>query len=180
MGKDWLSWFPNTIYLSNYNLVVQLLSHVQRFVTSWTAAGQAALSFTISCSVLKFMSIESVVPPNHLILCCPFILLPSFFPSIRIFSKELAVCIRWPKYWSFSPSNKCSELISLRIDWFDLLAVQGTLESLLQYHHLKESILWCSAFFMVQLLHPYITVGKTIALTMRPFVTKWYLCFLIH
>ena len=117
---------------------------------------------------------------NRLILCCPFILLPSFFPSIRIFSKELALCIRWTKYWSFSPSNECSELISLRIDWFDLLAVQGTLESLLQYHHLKESILWCSAFFMVQLLHPYITVGKTIALTMRPFVTKWYLCFLIH
>ena len=117
---------------------------------------------------------------NHLILCCPLILLPSFFPSIRIFSKGLAVYIRWPKYWNFSPSNECSGLISLRIDWYDLLAIQGTFESLLQYHHLKESVLWCSALFLVQLSHPYMIAGKAIALTMQPFVTKWCLCFLIH
>ena len=109
---------------------------------------------------------------NRLILCCPFILLPSFFPSIRIFSKELALCIRWTKYWSFSPSNECSELISLRIDWFDLLAVQGTLESLLQHHSPKISVLQCSTFFMVQLSHPYKTTRKTTALTRWTFVGK--------
>ena len=115
------------------------------------------------------MSIESVMPFNHLILCCPPLLLPSIFPSIRIFFKELALHIRWPKYWSFnfsiSPSDEYSGLISFRIDWLDLLAVQGTLKSLLQHHSLNASILWCSAFFMVQLSHPYMTTGKTIALT---------------
>ena len=114
---------------------------------------------------------ETVILSNHLILCCPLLLL-SIFPSIRIFSKGLAVYIRWPKYWNFSPSNECSGLISLRIDWYDLLAIQGTFESLLQYHHLKESVLWCLALFLVQLSHPYMIAGKAIALTMRPFVTK--------
>ena len=137
-------------------LVIQLLSHVQLFVTPWTAACQASLSFTVSWSLLKLMSIESVMPSNCLILCCPLLLLPSIFPSIRVFSNKLALHIRWPNYWSFSfsisPSNECSRLISFRIDWFDFLAVQGTLKSLLQYHSSKTSILLCSAFFMVQYL----------------------------
>jgi len=135
----------------------------------------ASLSFTISQSLLKLMSVESVVASNHLILCCPLLLLPSTFPSIKIFSNESAVCIRWPKYWHFSfsiiPSNKCSGLISFRIDWFDL-AVQGTLKRLLQHHSLKASVLWCSAFFMVQLSHLYMTTGKNIALTIWTFVSK--------
>ena len=122
------------------------------------------------------MSIESVIPSNHLILCCPLFLLPSIFPSIRVFSNELALRIRWPKYWSFSfsisPSNEYSGLISFRMDWLDFLAVQGTLKSLLQHHSSKASILWCSAFFPVQLSHPYMTTGKTIALTRRTFVGK--------
>ena len=134
------------------------------------------VSFTISRSLLKFMSIESVMPPNHLVLCRSFFLLPSIFPSIRVFSNESALHIRWPKYWSFtfsiSPSNECSGLISLSIDWFDLLAVQGTLKSLLQHHHSKASVLWHSAFFMVQLSNSYMTTGKTIALTVRTFVGK--------
>ena len=129
---------------------------------------QASLSFTISQSLPKLMSIESVMPSNHPILCHPP-LLPSIFPSIRVFSSELVFRIRWPKYWSFSfnisPSNEYSGLISSRIDWFDLLAVQGTLESLLQHHNLKASVLQHTAFFMVQLSHPYMTTGKTIALT---------------
>ena len=131
------------------------LSRVWLFVTPWIAACQASLSFTISQSLLKLMSIESVMPSNHLILCCPLLLLPSIFPSIRVFSNDLgsALCIRWPKYWSFSfsisSSNEYSRLISFRIDWFDLLAVQGTLKSLLQHHSSKASILQCSAFFMV-------------------------------
>ena len=145
-----------------------LFSHsvVSDSATPWTEAFQASLSFTTSQSLLKFMSIESIMPSSHLVLCHPFLLLPSIFPSIRDFSNELAVHMRWPKYWSFnfsvSPSNEYSELISFRIDWFYLLAVQGTLKSLLQCHSSKASILWCSAFFMVQLSHPYTTTGKTI------------------
>ena len=124
-------------------------------------------------SLLKLTFIESVIPFNHLILCHPLLLLPSTFPSIRIFSSETVLCIRWPKYWSFniSPSNEYSGLISFRMDWLDLLAVQGTLKSLLQHHSSKASLLWCSAFFIVQLSHSYITTGKTIALT-RPFLAK--------
>ena len=137
---------------------VQSFSHVQIFATPWTAAHQASLSILNSQSMLKLMSVESVMPSNHLILCRPLLLLPSIFPSIRVFSKESVLCIRWPKYWSFSfsisPSNEYSGLISFRIDWFDLLAVQGTLKSLLQHHSLKASILQHSAFFIVQLSHP--------------------------
>ena len=143
---------------------------------SWTAACQASLSITISWSLLKFISIELVMPSNHLVLCCPLLLLPSIFPSIRIFSDESALCIRWPKYWSFSfsidPSNEYSGLISFRIDWLDFLAVQRTLKGLLQHHRSKASILRCSAFFMVQLSHPYMTTGKTIKLTSWTFVGK--------
>ena len=146
---------------------VQSLSHVQLFVTALTAACQASLSITNSQSLLKCMSIESVMPPDHLILCCPPLFLPSIFPSIRVFSSESVICIRWPKYWSFnfniSPSNEYSGLISCRMDWLDLLAVQGTLKGLLQHHSSKASILWCSAFFIVQLSHPYMITGKTIA-----------------
>ena len=145
-------------------------------MTPWTAARQASLSFTISRSLLKLMPIESVMPTNHLILCHLLLLLPSVFPSIRVFSNESALHIRWPKYWSFSfsisPSNEYSGLISFKIDWFDLLAVQGTLKSLLQHHSSKASILWHSAFFMVQLSHPYMTTGKTIALTRQTFVSR--------
>ena len=153
---------------------VQLLSRVQLFVTPWTAACQASLSITNSRSLLKLMSIELVMPSNHLILCRPLLLLPSIFPSIRVFSIESALCITWPKYWSFnfsiSPSNEYSGLISFRMDWLDLLAVQGALKSLLQQHSSKASILQCSAFFMVQLSPPYMTTGKTIVLTRRTFV----------
>ena len=141
----------------------------QLFVTPWTVAPQASLSFTISQSLLKHMSIKSVMQSKQLILCCPLVLLASIFSNIRVFSNESALRIRWPKYWSFSfsisPSNEYSGLISFRIDWFDLLAVQGTLKSLLQHHSSKASILQCSALFMVQLSHPYVTTGKTIALT---------------
>ena len=148
----------------------------------WTVAHQASLSFTISQSLLKLMSIKLVMPSNHLILCCPLFPLPSIFPSNRVFSKELALCIRWPKYWSFnfSPSNEYSGLISFRIDRLNLLAVQGILNSLLQHHSSKALILRCSAFFMIQLSHPYMTTGKTTALTTWTFVGKVYLCFLIH
>ena len=143
-------------------------------MTPWTAAHQAFLSFTVSWSWPKFMSIESVMLCNHLILCCPLLLLPSVFPSIRVFSSESALHIRWPKDWSFSidSSNEYSKLISFRIDWFDLLAVRGTLKNILQYHNLKVSILQCSAFFMVQLSHPYMTTGKTIDLTIQTFVGR--------
>ena len=155
--------------------VVPLISHVWLFVTPWTAAYQASLSI-ISQSLLKLMSIEPVMPSNHLILCDPFLLLPSIFPSSRVFSNESALCIRWPKYWSFSfsisLSNEYSGLISFRIDWFDLLAVQGTLKSLLQHHSSKASVLQGLAFFMVKLSHPYMTIGKTIALTIWIFVGK--------
>ena len=155
---------------------MQLLSHVQLFVTPWTAAHQASLSITNSWSLLKLMSIESVMPFNHLILCCPLLLLSSIFPSIRVFSSESVLHIRWPKYWSFSfsisPSNENSGLISFRMDWLDLLAVQGTLKSLLLDHSSKASILWCSAFFIVQLSLPSMTTGKTIALARQTFVSK--------
>ena len=154
---------------------VQLLSHVWLFVTPWTAACQASLSMTNYWSLSKPMSIESVMPFNHLILCCP-LLLPSIFPSIRIFSNESDLRIRWPKYWSFSfnisPSNEHPGLISFRMGWLDLLTVQGILKSFLQHHSSKASILRCSAFFIVQLTHPYMTTGKTIALTRLTFVTK--------
>ena len=142
--------------------------------TPWIAARQASLSITNSQSLPKLMSIESAMPSSHLILCCLLLLLPTIFPSIRVFSSESPLHIRWPKYWSFniSPSNEYSGLISFRIDWFDLLAVQGTLKSLLQLHSLKASILQCSAFYMVQLLLPYMTTGKTIALTIWIFVGK--------
>ena len=157
-------------------VVVQSLSCVRLFVTPWTAARQASPSFTITWSFLKFMSIESVMPYNHLILCHPLLLLLSIFPSIRVFSNESALCIRWPKYWSFSfsisPPNEYLGLISLRMDWLDFLAVQGTLKNLLQNHSSKASILRCSAFFMIQLSHPYMTTGKIIALTRRTIVSK--------
>ena len=137
---------------------VQPLSCIQLFVTPWTAARQASLSITNSQSLLKVMSIKSVVPSNHLILCRPLLLLPSIFPSIKVFSNELVLHIRWPKYWSFSfsisPSNEYSGLIFFRTDWFDLLTVQGTLKNLLQHHSLKPPVLWCSAFFIAQLSHP--------------------------
>ena len=141
-------------------------------MTPWTAARQASLSITHSRSLLKLMSIESVMSANHLILCRP-LLLPSIFPSIRVFLNESALCLRWSEYWSFniSPSNEYSRLISSRIDWFDLLAAQGTLKNL-QYHNLKASVLQCSAFFMVQLSHPHTTTGKTKALTIWAFVGK--------
>ena len=155
---------------------VQSLSRVRLFATPWIAACQASLSITNSQSLLKLMSIKSVMPSNHLILCCLLHLPHSIFPSIRVFLNESVLCVRWPEYWSFSfsisPSNKYSGLISFRIDWLDLLAVQGTLKSLLQHHSSKASILWCSAFFMVQLSHPYMTTGKTIALTRCTFVGK--------
>ena len=155
---------------------VQSLSRVQLFVTSWTAASQASLSITNSQSLLKLMSIESVMPSNHLILCHPLLLLPPIPPSIRVFSNESTLRMRWPKYWSFSfnisPSNEHPGLISFRLDWLDLLAIQGTLKSLLHHHSLKVSILWNSAFFTVQLSHLYIITGKTIALTRQTFVGK--------
>ena len=156
---------------------VQSLSQVWLFATPWTTARQASLSTTNSWSLLKLMSIESVMPSNHLILCHLLLLLPSIFPRIKIFSNESVLHIRWPKYWSFSfssisPSNEYSRLISLRIDWFDLLAVQGACKSLLQYHSSKALILWRSAFLMVQLLHPYMTPGKTIVLTIWIFASK--------
>ena len=153
------------------HIVVQLLSCVRLF-----AAHQASLSFTISWSLLTFTPLESMMPSNHLILCGPLLLLPSIFPSIRVFSKASVLCIRWPKHWSFgcniSPYNEYSGLISFRMDWLDLLADQGTLKSLLQHHSSKPSILWHSAFFIVQLSHPYMTARKTIALTRWTFVGK--------
>jgi len=155
---------------------VLLLSRVQLFATSWIAARQASLSITNSLSLPKPMSIESVMPSNHLIPCRPLLLLPSIFSTIRVFSNKSALRIRWPNYWSFSfnisPSNEYPGLISFRMDWLDLLAVQGTLKSLLQHHSSKASILWCSAFLIVQLSHPCMTTGKIIALTRRTFVGK--------
>ena len=146
---------------------VQSLSHVQLFVTPWTTACQASMSITNSRSLSKPMSIESVMPSNYLILCRPLLLLPSIFPNIKVISDESGLPIRWPKYWSFniSPSNELPGLIFFRMDWLDILAVQGTLKSLLQHHSSKASILLHSAFFTVQPSHPYMTTGKTIALT---------------
>ena len=168
-------WF---FVLKNYNLpspLVQSLSNVLPFATPWTTACQDSLSITNSQS-LKRMSIASVMPSNHLILCRPLLLRSSNFPNIRVFSNEQVLCIRWPKYWSFSfnisPSNEYSALISFRMDWLDLLAVRGSHKSLLQHHSSKASILWHSAFFIVQLSHPYMTIGKTTALTRQTFVCK--------
>ena len=155
---------------------VQSLSHVQLFATPWIAARQASLSITNSRNLLKLMSIELVLPSSHLILCRPLLILPLIPPSIRVFSNKSALHIRCLKYWSFrfsiSPSNEHPGLISFRMDWLDLPAVQGTLKSLLQHHSSKVSILWHSAFFTIQLSHPYVTTGKTLALTRRTFVVK--------
>ena len=157
-------------------VVIQSLSHAQLFMIPWAAAGQASLSITNSQSLLKLMSTESVMPKNHLIFCHPLLLMPLLFPCIRVFSNESVLCIRRPKYWSFSfslsPSNEYSGLMSFSIDWFDLLAVQGTLKSFLQHHSLKASIFQCSTFFMVKLPHLYMTTEKTIALTIWNCVSK--------
>ena len=161
--------FQGKVFSSNQSVVSDS-------AISWTAACQASMSITNSWSLLKLMFIELVMPSNHLILCHPLLLLPSIFPSIRVFSNESVLSIKWPKYWSFSisinPSNEYSGLISFRIDWLDLLAVQKTLKSLPQHHSSKALILRCSAFFIVQLSHPYMTTGKTIALTKQNFVSK--------
>ena len=166
---------PTNTSLFRFSLV-QSLSHVLLFATPWTAAPQASLSFTNSRSLIKLMSMELVMPSNHLILFLSLLLLPSIFSSIRFFSNDSVLCIRWPKYWTFSfsisPSNEYSGLISFRMDWLDFLAVKGTLKSLLQHHSSKASILRRSAFFMVQLSHPYIRIGKTISLTRWTFVSK--------
>ena len=166
----------SSIFSSLQFSTVQSLSHVRLFVTPWTAAHQASLSITNSQSPPKPMSIELMMPPNHLILCHPLLLLTSIFPSIRVFSNESALHIRWPKYWSLSfnicPSNEHPGLISFRMDWLDLLVLQGTLKSLLQHHSSKASILGCSAFFIVQLSHSYMATAKTIALTRWTFLAK--------
>ena len=171
--------FINLILISS----VQSLSHVPLFATPWTVACQASLSITNSQGLHKLMSIESVMPSNHLILCHPLFLPLSGFPSIRVFSRESVLCIRWPKCWSFSfnisPSYEYSGLISFKTDGLDLLAVQGTLKHLLQYHSSKASILWCSAFFIVQLSHLYMTTGKIITLTGWTFVGK-VVCLLFN
>ena len=170
IGHDW-----ETNTFTRFSSV-QLLSCVRLFATPWTAACQASLSITNSQSLPKLMSTESVMPSTHLILCYPLLLLPSVFPSIRVFSDESTLCIRWPKYWNFSfnisPSSEHPGRISFRMDWLDFLAVQGTLKSLLQHHSSKASILWHLPFFMVELSHPYMTIGKTIALTRQTFVGK--------
>ena len=178
-------WVVNVIFYSILDIVYtnavqfssgRLLSRVRLFATPWIAARQTSLFITNSRSLLKLMSIELMVPLNYLILWHPLLLLPSIFPSSRVFSNESVLHIRWPKSWNFnfniSPSNKYSRLISFRMDWLDLLAVQGTLQSLLQHHSSKALILWCSAFFIVQLSHPYMTTGKIIALTRWTFVGK--------
>ena len=165
----WILWIHILLKLQFSS--IQSLSHVQLFGTPWTTARQASLSITNSRSLLKLMSIELVMPSNQLILCHPLLLLPSIFPSIRVFSNESVFCIRWPKYWSFSfnisPSSEHPGLISFRMDWLDLLAVQGTLKSLLQHHSSKASILQCSAFFIVQFSRAYMTTGKTITLMLK-------------
>ena len=167
MGRK--RWRPIYIYISSVQFSHSVMS--DSFRPLGTAARQASLSITNSRSLPKLISIEWTMPSNRLILCPPLLLLPPIFSSIRVFSNELALCIRWPKYWSFtfniSPSNEHPGLISLRMDWLDLLAVQGTLKSLLQHHSSKASTLWRSAFFIVQLSHPYMTTGKIIALTRR-------------
>ena len=161
------------LYANNIAAVVKSFS-IRLFEIQCTVAHQASLSFTISWSLLKLVSIDWGMPSNHLILCHPRLLLPSFFPRIRVFSNESALHIRWTKYWSFNinSSSEYSGLISFRIYWFNLLAVQGTLKSLLQYHSSKASIHWCSTFFIVQLTYPYITTGKIIALSIWTFVGK--------
>ena len=175
-GKCLFNLFVKMVLVPFLFSSVQSLSCVRLFATPWTAACQASLSITNSRSLLKLMSIELVMPSNHLILCHPLLLSLSIFPSIRVFSNELALRIRWPKYWSFSfnisPSIEHPGLISFKMDWLDHLAVQGTLRSLLQHHSSKASILQHSAFFIVQLSHPYMTTGKTIALTRWTFVGK--------
>ena len=167
--------FPIVNFIISFSSV-QSLSLIRLFATPWTAAHQASLSIINSQSLLKLVSIESVMPSNHLIFCRPLLLPSSIFPCIRVFSNESIPHIRWPKYWSFSfsisPSSEYSGLISFRIDWFHLLVVQGTLKSLFQHYSTIESVLQCSAFFMVQLSHTYMTVGKTIALTRQTIVSK--------
>ena len=169
----WNIWFETYIFSS---VQFSSVSHVWLFATPWIAAHQASLSITNSWSLLKLMCIELVMPSNHLIFCHPLLLPPSIFPSIRVFSKKSVLWIKWQEYWSFnftiSPSNEYSVLISFRIDWFDLLAIQGTLKSLLQHHSSKASVLQCSTFFMVQLSYPYMTTGKVITLTRWTFVSK--------
>ena len=171
VGQDWAAEQQQLLDASSVQF-----SHVQLFATPWTAAHQASPSITNSQSPPKPMSIESVMPSSHLILCCPLLLLPPIPPSIRVFSNESVLRIRWPKYWSFSfnisPSNEHPGLSSFRMGWLDLLAVQGTRKSLLQHHSSEASIRPCSAFFTVQLSHPYMTTGKTIALTRQTFVGK--------
>ena len=177
-----LNWVLTLFTMTSFYLITSQLSSVQSlncvrlFATPWIAAHQASLSITNSQSTPKLMSIESVMPSSHLILCRPLSLLPPTPPSIRVFSNESTLHMRWPKYWSYSfsisSSNEHPGLISFRRDWLDLLAVQGMLKSLLQHHSSKASILWHSAFFTVQLSHPYMTTGKTIALTRRTFVDK--------
>ena len=174
-------WIKKKWYRWRYrNSSVQLLSRVRLFVTPWVAARQASLSITNSRSLLKLMSIESVMPSSHLILCCPLLLLPPIPPSIRVFPNESTLRMRWPKYWNFSfstsPSNEHPGLISFRKDWLDLLAVQGTPKSLLQRHSSKASILQHLTFFTVQLSYPYMTTGKTIALTRKTFDGKILNC----
>ena len=178
-GKQLCFWIKGLPYFSRTSSSVssvQSFSSVWFFVTPWTAPCQAFLSVTNSWSLFKLMSIESVMPSNHLILCHPLLILPSIFPSIRVFSNESVLCITWPEDWNFSfnisSSNEYSRLISFRMDWLDLLAVQETLKSLLQHHNSKASVLLHSAFFIVQLSHPYMTTGKTIALTRQTFVGK--------
>ena len=170
------SWVPQHWRRAAFFVVVSPLSRVRLFLTAWTGACQASLSTTNSWSLLKLKSIELVMPSNLLILCCPLILLPSIFPSIRVSLTKSILCIRWPKYWNFSfsisPSSDYSGLISFRIDWFDLLAVQVTIKSLLQHHSSKASVLQWSAFFVVQLSHLYMTTGKTTGLTIWIFVGK--------
>ena len=173
--------YCSTYYWKNstYKSTCTLQTHVVEVVVnslSLDCSTQTSTFFTIFQSLLKLMSLESVIPSNHLILCRPLLIWPSIFPSIRVFSYEMVLHIRWPKYWIFnfsiSPSNEYSGLISFRIYWFDLLAVQGILKSLPQHHSWKASILWCSAFFIVQLSHPYMSTGKTIALTIWTFAGK--------
>ena len=177
-GEEDFFFKESLLFMLTYNGIIIQFSYavVSDFLTIWTAAHQASLSITNSWSLLKLMSIDSVMPSNHLILCRPLLLLPSIFPSIRVFSNGSALHIRWPKCWSFSfhisLSNECSGLISFRIGWFDHLAVPGTLKSLLQHCNLKASVLWCSTFSVIQLSHPYMTTGKTIALTIQTFVCK--------
>ena len=170
-------------YLTKIISSVQLLSHVQLFVTPWTAAHQASLSVTNSRSLFKLVSIKSVMPPNHLTLFHPLLLPSSVFPSIKVFSNESVLHIKWPEYWSFSfsisPFSEYAGLISFRIDWFDLLAVHGNFKSLFQHYSSKASVLQFSVFFMVQLSHPYVTTGKTITLTRWTFVGKVMAYFLI-